>query len=66
MFFIWLRFPNNLSLIQVIRNLHDRTVVKLVCRFQELDFNHQKAALDLKFLKTCQKFKVTLKVPCYQ
>ena len=30
----------------------------MVRRFEKLDFKHQKAALDLQFLKTCQEFKV--------
>ena len=42
-----------MSLIQVIHNRHDRTVAKLVLRFKKLGFKHQKAALDLQFLKTC-------------
>ena len=61
MFLIRLRFPKSLSFIRVIHNRYNRTVVKLVRRFEKLDFKHQKAALDLQFLKTCQDFKVTQK-----
>ena len=61
MFLIRLRFPKNLSLIQVIHKLYGNTVVKLVRKFEKLDFKHRKAALDLQFLKTCQEFKVTPK-----
>ena len=60
-FLIQLRFPKNLSLIQVINKRYGNTVVKLVRRFEKLDFKHRKAALDLQFLKTCQEFKVTPK-----
>ena len=56
-----LRFPKNFSLIQVIHKRYGNTVVKLVGTFEKLDFKHQKAALDLQFLKTCQEFKVTPK-----
>ena len=62
MFLIRLRFPKNLSLIQVIRKRYSNTVVKLVRRFEKLDFKHRKVALDLQFLKTCQEFKVTQKL----
>ena len=61
MFLIRLRFPKNLSLIQVIHKRYGNTVVKQVRRFEKLDFKHRKAALDLQFLKTCQEFKVTPK-----
>ena len=47
MFLIRLRFPKNLSLIQVIHNRYGNTVVKLVCSFEKLDFKHRKAVLDL-------------------
>ena len=59
MFLIRLIFPKNLLLIQVIHKRYGNTVVKLVRRFEKLDFKHRKAALDLQFLKTCQEFKVT-------
>ena len=60
-FLIRLRFPKNLSLIQVIHKRYGNTVIKLVRRFEKLDFKHRKATLDLQFLKTCQEFKVTPK-----
>ena len=61
LFLMRLRFPKNLSLIQVIQKRYGNTVVKLVRRFEKLDFKHRKVALDLQFLKTCQEFKVTPK-----
>ena len=57
-FLIHLRFPKNLSFIQVIHKRYGNTVVKLVRKFEKSDFKHRKAALDLQFLKTCQEFKV--------
>ena len=61
MFLIRLTFLKNMSLTQVIHKPYGNTVAKLVRRFEKLDFKHQKAALDLQFLKTCQEFKVTPK-----
>ena len=61
LFLMRLRFPKNLSLIQVIHKRYGNTVAKLVRRFEKLDFKHRKVALDLQFLKTCQEFKVTPK-----
>ena len=57
---IRLRFPKNLSFIQVIHNRYDRTLVKLLRKFENLDFKHRKAALNLQFLKTCRDFKGTV------
>ena len=58
MFLIRLRFPKNLSLIQVIHKRYSNSVVKLVRIFEKLDFKYRKASLDLQFLKTCQEFKI--------
>ena len=44
MFLVRLRFPKNLSLIQVIHKRYGNTVVKLVRKFEKLDFKHRKAA----------------------
>ena len=52
MFLIRLRFPKNLLLIQVIHKRYGNPVVKLVRKFEKLDFKHRKPALDLQFLKT--------------
>ena len=60
-FLIQLRFPKNLSLIQIIHKRYGNTVVKLILRFEKLDFKHRKVALVLQFLKTCQEFKVSPK-----
>ena len=53
-----LRFPSRWSLLQVICNRDGGTVVKLVCKFEKVDFKHCKAALDLDFLQTCRSFNV--------
>ena len=37
------------------------TIVKLVHKFEKVDFKHRKAALYLNFLQTCQSFNVILK-----
>ena len=53
-----LRFPSRLSLLQVIRNQHGGTAVKVFHKFEKVDFNHRKAALELNFLQTCRSFNV--------
>ena len=58
MFLVRLRFPSRLSLLQVIRNRYGDTIVKLVRKFEKVDFKHCKAALDLNFLQTCRSFNV--------
>ena len=35
-----------------------KIIVKLVRKFEKVDFKHRKAALDLNFLKTCRSFNV--------
>ena len=61
MFFVRLRFPSRLSLLQVIRNRYGDTIVKLVGKFEKVDFKHNKAALDLNFLQTFRSFNVIQK-----
>ena len=58
MFLVRLRFPSRSSLLQVIRKQYGDTIVKLVRKFEKVDFNHSKAALDLNFLQTCRSFNV--------
>ena len=62
MFLVRLRFPSRLSLLQVIRNRYGDTIVKLVRKFQKVNFKHRKAALDLNFLQTCRSFNVIPKL----
>ena len=51
MFLVRLRFHSRLSLLYVICNEYEDTIVKLVCIFEKVDFKHCKAALDLDFFK---------------
>ena len=44
--------------MQVIRKRYGDTIVKLVRKFQKVDFKHRKAALDLNFLQVCRIFNV--------
>ena len=53
-----LRFASRLLFLQVIGNRYGGTVVKLVRKFEKVDFKHRKAALDLNFLQTCRSFNV--------
>ena len=48
-------------MLQVIRNWYGDTIVKLVHKFEKVDFKHPKAALDLNFLQTCRRFNVIAK-----
>ena len=61
LFLVRLRFPSNLSTIQVIRNRYGNDTVKLVRQFDKLDYKHRKILLDLNFLKNCIKNNVTPK-----
>ena len=58
MFLVRLRFPSRLSLLQVILNRYGDTIVKLVRKFEKVDFKHRKVALDLNFLQICWSFNV--------
>ena len=64
MFLVHLRFPSRLSLLQVIRNRYGDIIVKLVGKFEKVDFKHRKATLNLNFSQTCQSFNVFTKNFC--
>ena len=61
LFLVRLRFPSNLSMIQVIRNRYGNDTVKLVRQFEKLDYKYRKLLLDLSFLGNCIKNNVILK-----
>ena len=61
LFLVRLRFPSNLSTIQVIRNRYGNDTVKLLRQFEKLDHKHHKILLDLNFIKNCIKNNVTQK-----
>ena len=50
LFLVRLRFPLHLSTVQVIRNRYGNEVVKLMRKFERLDFKYRKVLLDLDFL----------------
>ena len=56
-----LRFPSNLSTIQVIRNRYDNDTVKLFRQFEKLDYKYRKILQDLNVLENCIKNNVTPK-----
>ena len=62
MFLVRIRFSSRLSLLQVIRNRYGSTIVKLVRKFEKVDFEHRKTTLDWNFLQTCWSFNVIQKV----
>ena len=55
LFLVRLRYPSNLSTIQVIRNRYGNDTVKLVRNFAKLDYKHRKILLNLNFLENCIK-----------
>ena len=58
MFLVRLKFTIRFSLLQVIRKRYGDTNVKLVRKFEKVDFKDRKAALDLNFLQVCRIFNV--------
>ena len=55
MFLSKLRFPTKYSLIDIIRNRYGNEAVKVVRKFENIDFKLRKTKLDLEFLNTCLK-----------
>ena len=45
-------------MLQAIRNQYEGTIVKLVRKFEKVDFEHRKEALNLNFLQTGRSFNV--------
>ena len=58
LFLVRLRFPSNLSTIQVIRKRYGNDTVKLVRQFEKLDYKYRKLLLDLSCLENCIKNNV--------
>ena len=50
LFLVHLSFPSHLSTVQVICNCYGNEVVKLMQKFEKLDFKYWKVLLDLDFL----------------
>ena len=61
LFLVRLRFPSLLSTVQVIRNRYGNEVVKLMQKFEKLDFKYRKVLLDLDFLDNCIRNNVAPK-----
>ena len=53
LFLVRLRFPSKMSTVQVIRNRYGNEAVKLMRKFERLDFRYQKVLLGLDFLDNC-------------
>ena len=49
LFLVRLRFPSHLSAVQVIRNRYDNEVVKLMRKFENLDFKYRKSIVRFSF-----------------
>ena len=54
-------FPSHLSTVQVIRDRCGNDVVKLMRKFEKLDFKYRKVLLDLDFLDNCIRNNVAPK-----
>ena len=48
------RFPKSKSLSDIIRCRYANHVLKIIRRYQKLDYRIRKLELDIKFLNTCQ------------
>lgn len=55
LFLVKLRFPSDQSIAQIIKKRYDENVLKLVRKFERIDFQQRKAALDVSFLEECQR-----------
>ena len=61
LFLVCIRFPSHLSTVQVICNRYGNEVVKLMRKFERLDFKYRKVLLDLDFLDNCIRNNVVPK-----
>ena len=55
LFLIRTRFPQQKSITDIIRSRYGRDTVKLIRKFEKLDFRFRKAQLGLDFLEYCQR-----------
>ena len=49
LFLVRLHFPSHLSTVQVISNRYGNETVKLMQKFEKLDFRYRKLLLDLDY-----------------
>ena len=53
-----LDFPSKLSIAEVLRKRYGDRILKLVRKFEKTDIKHEKAQLDLQFLKICEDHNI--------
>ena len=53
-----LRFPPNLSIVEVLKKRYGDRVSKLVRIFEKTDMKHKKTLVDLQFLDICEDHNV--------
>ena len=58
LFIIRLRFPTKHSLATIIRSRYGDEFVKLVRKFEKIDFRCRKLELDLNFLEACSQYEL--------
>ena len=56
LFIVRIRFPSHKSIAEIIRNRYGKDMVKLIRKFEKVDYKHRKAQLDLAFLEYCQRY----------
>ena len=61
LFLARLRFPAQDSIIKILRRCYGDGLVKKVRTFEKFDFKYRKALVDLEFLQSCKKEKLSPK-----
>ena len=60
LFLIRLRFPTSKSIPNIIKERYGREILKLIRKFEKVDFKYKKAILDLDFLYCCSNNNLIL------
>ena len=54
-FILRLRFPQNKSIAQIVTDRYGKDALKLIRKYENLDFKRKKVILDIEFLENCNK-----------
>ena len=58
LFLARIRFPKNESISSIVRKRYSGEVLKVIRKFEKVDYKLRKAKLDISFLVKCQNEKV--------
>ena len=58
LFLIRLRFPKSKSISDILRRRYSQSTLKIIRKFEKLDYRLRKAELDLEFLLRCRDSNV--------